>query len=237
MDAQQSCPHMHPLNPPRTALWWGHHYAGSELGIRACRWVWLLADNVRPPGRALTPSLDLPQLTAAWSKHRISTYNYLLQLNSLAGRQMHNPAFHPVFPWVLDMTAAPEEAMHQVPSHLVMRDGVLAAGFLETLGRWRWVSSCPALPTSPSLSRTAGTHVLCLRHGARKAHHDGSQHCDLTMLHNLYSSRIALIETRSDDAHATAGQQAACVRMERFGSEQVAVDQGGRAAGLHLRHQ
>lgn len=66
------------------------------------------------PGRFLLPSMDLQELTNAWACRAISNLDYLLHLNKLAGRGMGNPSFHPMLPWILDMTVAPEAAMHQV---------------------------------------------------------------------------------------------------------------------------
>ena len=35
-----------------------------------------------------------------------------MQLNHLAGRRQGNPAFHPILPWVIDMSVPPEATMH-----------------------------------------------------------------------------------------------------------------------------
>ena len=77
-----------------------------------CRFVKLRMPQ-RLPSR-LCPSVDLADLTAAWCCWEISNLDYILQLNALAGRELGNPACHPMLPWVLDMTQAPEGAMHLV---------------------------------------------------------------------------------------------------------------------------
>ena len=41
----------------------------------------------------------------------MSNYDYLTQLNLLAGRRRGNPCFHPILPWVIDMSVAPEASM------------------------------------------------------------------------------------------------------------------------------
>lgn len=42
---------------------------------------------------------------------QMSTFDYLMQLNLLAGRRRGNPCFHPILPWVIDMSVAPEASM------------------------------------------------------------------------------------------------------------------------------
>ncbi len=58
---------------------------------------------------------SLRALTAAWRAWRLSTFEYLLHLNRLAGRRWGDPCFHPIMPWVLDMSAPPEPTMHVAP--------------------------------------------------------------------------------------------------------------------------
>lgn len=58
---------------------------------------------------------SLPELTDAWRGWRLSTYDYLLHLSRLAGRRWGDPCFHPILPWVLDMSQPPEPAMHTAP--------------------------------------------------------------------------------------------------------------------------
>lgn len=43
---------------------------------------------------------------------QMSTFDYLMQLNHLAGRRMGDPAFHPILPWVIDMSVSPLATMH-----------------------------------------------------------------------------------------------------------------------------
>lgn len=42
---------------------------------------------------------------------QMSNFDYLMQLNLLAGRRRGNPCFHPILPWVIDMSIAPEASM------------------------------------------------------------------------------------------------------------------------------
>eukprot|EP00958_Prasinococcus_capsulatus_P000819 scaffold60_cov382-Prasinococcus_capsulatus_cf.AAC.7 len=48
-------------------------------------------------------------LLSAWRSGALSNLDYLLALNALAGRRYGDRAFHPVVPWVIDMTRDPEE--------------------------------------------------------------------------------------------------------------------------------
>ena len=41
----------------------------------------------------------------------MSSFDYVMQLNLLAGRRRGNPCFHPILPWVIDMSEAPEASM------------------------------------------------------------------------------------------------------------------------------
>ena len=41
----------------------------------------------------------------------MSNFDYLMQLNLLAGRRRGNPCFHPILPWVIDMSTGPEASM------------------------------------------------------------------------------------------------------------------------------
>eukprot|EP00873_Tetraselmis_striata_P013321 jgi/Tetstr1/433585/TSEL_022852.t1 len=64
-----------------------------------------------PAGDWAVPWAVLPVgvYTAAWRARALSNLDYLLALNRLAGRTMGNDACHPIVPWVIDMSTAPEE--------------------------------------------------------------------------------------------------------------------------------
>ncbi|XP_065056513.1 WD repeat-containing protein 81-like isoform X2 [Rhopilema esculentum] len=47
---------------------------------------------------------DLHEYTTRWVNCKLTTFDYLLILNTLAGRRMKDPAHHPIFPWVMDFT-------------------------------------------------------------------------------------------------------------------------------------
>ncbi|XP_025903730.1 WD repeat-containing protein 81, partial [Nothoprocta perdicaria] len=47
---------------------------------------------------------ELRDLVLQWVHGRISNFDYLMHLNSLAGRRMGDPNYHPVLPWVVDFT-------------------------------------------------------------------------------------------------------------------------------------
>ena len=42
----------------------------------------------------------------------MNNFDYLMQLNLLAGRRRGNASFHPILPWVIDMSVAPEHSMN-----------------------------------------------------------------------------------------------------------------------------
>lgn len=48
------------------------------------------------------PIVDLMEL---WVEGKINNYDYLMTLNSLAGRCVGNPNHHPILPWVTNFTA------------------------------------------------------------------------------------------------------------------------------------
>ena len=48
---------------------------------------------------------DLPYLVESWVHGKISNFDYLMGLNSLVGRRLGDPNYHPVFPWVTDFSA------------------------------------------------------------------------------------------------------------------------------------
>ncbi|NXB75109.1 WDR81 protein, partial [Donacobius atricapilla] len=47
---------------------------------------------------------DLRDLVLQWVHGQVSNFDYLMHLNSLAGRRMGDPNYHPVLPWVVDFT-------------------------------------------------------------------------------------------------------------------------------------
>ncbi|XP_043241028.1 WD repeat-containing protein 81-like [Amphibalanus amphitrite] len=55
-------------------------------------------------GEKMESEENLSFLTQAWSCRRLSNLGYLLALNRLSGRRFEDPAYHPVVPWVSDLT-------------------------------------------------------------------------------------------------------------------------------------
>lgn len=39
---------------------------------------------------------------------RVDNFTYLMALNLIAGRQLHDPNNHPVMPWVIDFSVPPQ---------------------------------------------------------------------------------------------------------------------------------
>nr|XP_006817040.1 PREDICTED: WD repeat-containing protein 81-like [Saccoglossus kowalevskii] len=48
---------------------------------------------------------DLPGLVQQWVQGKITSYKYLMVLNSLSGRRTGNPNYHPILPWVTDFVS------------------------------------------------------------------------------------------------------------------------------------
>jgi Beige/BEACH domain len=71
-----------------------------------------------PPPRCLEPSLQ--RLTALWRSRGISTFEYLLHVNSFAGRRFSDLDRLPLFPWVLDFTADPRPGLRHTCANLFM---------------------------------------------------------------------------------------------------------------------
>jgi WD40 repeat protein/serine/threonine protein kinase len=47
-------------------------------------------------------SSNWPDMLEGWMNGTVSNFDYLMTLNSLAGRRLGDPNFHPVLPWVID---------------------------------------------------------------------------------------------------------------------------------------
>lgn len=45
----------------------------------------------------------MTQLTDLWKKHKISNFQYLMALNGIASRSIHDYSQYPVFPWIVEM--------------------------------------------------------------------------------------------------------------------------------------
>ncbi|EFJ45702.1 hypothetical protein VOLCADRAFT_93838, partial [Volvox carteri f. nagariensis] len=57
------------------------------------------------------PLPTLPALTRAWQHHALSTLDYLMLVNLLAGRRLGDRTFHPFVPWVTDFSVPPQEML------------------------------------------------------------------------------------------------------------------------------
>lgn len=51
--------------------------------------------------RSIAPTLDLLEFQHAWQERRMSNFEYLMQLNTLADRSIADLTQYPVFPWVI----------------------------------------------------------------------------------------------------------------------------------------
>ena len=54
---------------------------------------------------------SLAELTERWRTRQMTNLDYLLRLNTLAGRHAGDRAFAPMLPWVLDFSMPPEPDM------------------------------------------------------------------------------------------------------------------------------
>ena len=82
----------------------------DDLQLTSTLWLQHLPPEwhaiARPP-----PPPPLHALTAAWQQRQLTTFDYLLHINALAGRRWGDPACHPIMPWTLDMKQHPNTAM------------------------------------------------------------------------------------------------------------------------------
>ena len=58
------------------------------------------------------PRTGLPSLTRAWQRGELSNFDYLMELNLLAGRRLGDLTRYPLLPWVLDMTEPPQAGIN-----------------------------------------------------------------------------------------------------------------------------
>ena len=73
--------------------------------LNSCAWVRLAAVGLGPVG--IPPAVDhAKSLTQRWCDGDVSNFEYLMALNTAAGRFMHDSVNHPVIPWVTDFTVA-----------------------------------------------------------------------------------------------------------------------------------
>jgi hypothetical protein len=81
--------------------------AGIRLAAPAARAQGGGSLSSRLAGAVLGRSQQPGALTAAWMRREISNFDYLMQLNTLAGRTYTDLSAYPVFPWILaDYTSA-----------------------------------------------------------------------------------------------------------------------------------
>ncbi|XP_038615007.1 WD repeat-containing protein 81 [Tachyglossus aculeatus] len=57
------------------------------------------------PARGASPRGELRGMVWDWVHGRLSNFDYLMQLNRLAGRRVGDPNYHPVLPWVVDFSS------------------------------------------------------------------------------------------------------------------------------------
>ena len=109
---------------------------------------------------------DLRGLTARWQDGRLSTYDYLMELNRLAGQRLGDPGRSPIMPWVLDFMADPGEgppAGAGVGDAEVRRAGTgLGARLLASAPQLQPALLPPCLASSPSTRLP--THTLSIHH-------------------------------------------------------------------------
>ncbi len=84
---------------------------GSSDRLLRHRWLWISGGQAicAPP---VEPRKGLPSLTRAWHRGELSNFDYLMELNLLAGRRLRDLTRYPLLPWVLDMTEPPEAGIN-----------------------------------------------------------------------------------------------------------------------------
>ena len=86
--------HMLKDNAPNLDLSFWCKYSFDSSGRRA----WTPSAFFRKQGSQTDP---LNTLTEAWRAGSVSNFDYLLRLNAIAGRSVHDPGNYPIMPWVL----------------------------------------------------------------------------------------------------------------------------------------
>ena len=83
---------------------------GRSPAAQQRRWLWISGgQTVGAPGPE--PIRGLPALTRAWQRGELSNFDYLMELNLVAGRRLGDLTRYALLPWVLDMTEPPEAGM------------------------------------------------------------------------------------------------------------------------------
>ncbi|XP_054992464.1 neurobeachin-like protein 2 isoform X1 [Sorex araneus] len=101
--ATASSPSQGPRSPPRPAA--------PHTQVRNQVYSWLL--RLRPPAqgylscRSPQEMLRASGLTQKWVQREISNFEYLMQLNTIAGRTYNDLSQYPVFPWILQDYVSP----------------------------------------------------------------------------------------------------------------------------------
>ena len=86
--------HMMKENAPNLDLSFWCQYRLDSSGRR----FWVPSSFLKDQGSRADP---LKTLTDAWTKGYVSNFNYLLRLNAITGRSVHDPGNYPIMPWVL----------------------------------------------------------------------------------------------------------------------------------------
>ena len=85
--------------------------SGHSAALLPRRWLWISGGQAVGAPRP-EPISGLPSLTRAWQRGDLSNFDYLMELNLLAGRRLGDLARYPLLPWVLDMTEPPQAGMN-----------------------------------------------------------------------------------------------------------------------------
>ena len=83
----------------------------DPIPAAARRWLWISGGQAVSAPHA-EPRKGLPSLTRAWQRRELSNFDYLMQLNLLAGRRLGDLSRYPLLPWVLDMTEPPDAGIN-----------------------------------------------------------------------------------------------------------------------------
>jgi len=85
------------------------------------------------------PFFESQNLTDQWIHRKISTFHYILMLNTLSGRSFNNPSQYPIFPWVISQYDTP---VAQLQSKMFYRDFSKPIGALNESRMKELIEKC-----------------------------------------------------------------------------------------------
>lgn len=59
-------------------------------------------------------NIVMAQVTELWRKHKMSNFQYLMLLNSISSRSIHDYSQYPVFPWIVEMVQSKSPMLREL---------------------------------------------------------------------------------------------------------------------------